>query len=143
MPALDPAEARRRFVRARVARLATVRADGRPHLVPIVFAAAGDTVYSMADPKPKQGLDLLRHRNIAVHPVVSLLVDAYDEAWEGLWWARGDGTARVVDDGSEREVAIRLLREKYPQYATWSTPFGAATVIRVDRWSGWELSARG
>lgn len=143
MPALDAAESRRRFSAARVARLATVRADGRPHVVPIVFAVYGDTIYSIADPKPKQGLDLLRHRNVAAHPTVSLLVDHYDEAWEELWWARGDGTARVVDAGPEREAAIRLLREKYPQYAAWSTPFGAATVIRVDRWSGWELSAGG
>ena len=31
---------------SQVARLATVDADGRPHLVPIVFALAGDTLYS-------------------------------------------------------------------------------------------------
>ncbi|HXR41509.1 MAG TPA: pyridoxamine 5'-phosphate oxidase family protein, partial [Acidothermaceae bacterium] len=34
---MDADEARRRFARARVARLATVDASGRPHLVPIVF----------------------------------------------------------------------------------------------------------
>jgi PPOX class probable F420-dependent enzyme len=141
MPALDPAEAGRRFSAARVASLATVRADGRPHVVPIVFAVDGETVYSIADPKPKAGLDLLRHRNIAANPAVSLLVDRYEESWEALWWARGDGTARVVEDGTERDTAIRLLRAKYPQYATWATPFGAATVIKIERWSGWELSA--
>jgi PPOX class probable F420-dependent enzyme len=139
MPTLAEAEARRRFAAARVAHLATVRADGRPHIVPIVFAVEGEVVYSIADPKPKRGLDLLRHRNIAAHPAVSLLVDDYHEPWQGIWWVRANGTARVVDHGPEREVAISLLRAKYPDYAEWTTPFGAATVISVERWSSWTM----
>lgn len=99
----------------------------------------GDIIYSIADPKPKQGLDLLRHRNIATHPLVSLLVDEYREPWRALWWVRADGTARVADEGPERERAIQQLRAKYADYETWSEPFGAATVIAVARWAGWEL----
>jgi PPOX class probable F420-dependent enzyme len=143
MPPLPADEAWRRLAEARVAYLGTVRADGRPHVVPIVYALDGNTIYSIADPKPKSGLDLLRHRNIAANPAVSLLVEHYDEAWERLWWVRVDGTARVVEEGPEREAVIRLLREKYPQYATWSTPFGAATVILPDRISSWALSETG
>ena len=140
MPPLAPGEAWRRLRAARVAYLATVREDGRPHVVPIVFAVDEDrTIYSSADPKPKDGLDLLRHRNIAANPSVSLLADAYDEVWERLWWVRADGVARVVTDGTERNTAIRLLRAKYPQYATWSTPFGAATVITVERIASWTM----
>ncbi len=142
MPALDPDEARRRLSAARVARLATIRADGRPHLVPIVFAVDGETVYSVADPKPKSGLDLLRHRNIAANPAVSLLVDDYHEPWSGIWWVRADGTAEVVVDGAPRDSAIRLLRARYPDYETWTEPFGAATIIRVASWTGWELGNR-
>ncbi len=41
--------ARRRFAAARVARLATVDAHSQPHLVPIVFAVAGETIYSVVD----------------------------------------------------------------------------------------------
>ncbi len=139
MPALDAHEARRRFGAARVARLATIRADGRPHIVPIVFAVEGEMIYSIADPKPKDGLDLLRHRNIAAMPAVSLLVDEYHEPWAGIWWVRADGVARVAVDGPERETAIRLLRAKYPDYATWTSPFGAATVIRIERLSSWGM----
>ena len=139
MPALEADEAWRRLSEARVAYLATVRADGRPHVVPIVFAVEDGVVYSIADPKPKSGLDLLRHRNIHANPSVSLLADAYDEDWERLWWVRADGTARVVEAGDERELTIRLLRAKYPQYATWTTPFGAATAIRIDRIASWAL----
>ena len=41
MPELTGDEARRRFAAARVARLATADASGRPHLVPVVFARYG------------------------------------------------------------------------------------------------------
>jgi PPOX class probable F420-dependent enzyme len=139
MPALADEEARRRFTTARIAHLATVRSDGRPHVVPIVFAVDADVVYSVADPKPKRSLDLLRHRNISSHPAVSLLVDEYREPWEGIWWVRIDGSARVVTSGPERDTAIDLLRAKYPQYAEWTTPFGAATVITIQRWSSWSM----
>ena len=136
---LPEAEARRRLAGSRVGYLATVQPDGQPHLVPIVFAVEGNIVYSIADPKPKSGLDLLRHRNIVDNPSVSLLVEHYDEAWEQLWWVRADGTARVVEDGPDRETSIRLLRAKYPQYETWITPFGAATVITVERLASWTI----
>jgi PPOX class probable F420-dependent enzyme len=139
MPPLSEDEARQRFAAARIARLATVRANGRPHVVPIVFALDGDTVFSIADPKPKRGLDLLRHRNIAANPAVSLLVDEYEESWKRIWWVRVDGTARVVEEGPERDTTIRLLRAKYAQYATWTEPFGAATVIAVDRLASWTI----
>jgi PPOX class probable F420-dependent enzyme len=140
MPPLPPDEARRRLAAARIARLATVRADGRPHIVPIVFAFDGEVVRAIADPKPKRGLDLLRHRNIAANPAVSLLVDAYEESWEQIWWVRADGEGRVVEDGPERDKAIRQLRAKYPQYAEWTEPFGAATIIQVARITSWTLT---
>jgi PPOX class probable F420-dependent enzyme len=139
MPPLPADEARRRLAAARIAYLATVRTDGRPHLVPIVLAVDSDAIYAIADPKPKRGLDLLRHRNIGANPAVSVLVDHYDETWDDIWWVRADGTAQVVEDGPARDTTIRLLTAKYPQYATWSTPFGAATVIRIERISSWSM----
>src|SRR3954468_8081186 len=54
MPAMDDAEQRRRVAAARVGRLATLDADGRPHLVPFCFVLAGDTLYSAVDRKPKR-----------------------------------------------------------------------------------------
>ena len=50
---LGAEEARRRFGWARVARLATVSADGQPHLVPVTFAMDGDVIYTAVDAKPK------------------------------------------------------------------------------------------
>ena len=139
MPPLSPEEARRRLTAARIGHLATVRVDGRPHIVPIVFAVDGETIRSIADSKPKRGLDLLRNRNIAGNPAVSVLVDEYEESWRSLWWVRVDGTARVVEEGADRDRTIELLREKYPQYAEWTTPFGAATIIQIEKLTSWTI----
>jgi PPOX class probable F420-dependent enzyme len=127
-------EARERLATARVARLATVGPNGRPHLVPIVFAARGNTVYSVVDDKPKRTTALKRLDNVRANPSVSLLADHYEEDWSRLWWVRADGTARVLEPGTpEAEEAIALLRERYPrQRAT-----GAVLAIDVRRWSGW------
>jgi PPOX class probable F420-dependent enzyme len=134
---LVPEEARRRFALAPVARLATVTPDGRPHMVPTTFALEGDTIYSIVDAKPKDGVALARLRNIEANPVVSLLTDDYTDDWDRLWWVRADGQARVVEHGADRERAIELLRAKYAQYADPLLPFGAAMVVAVERWVGW------
>ena len=122
--------------RARVGRLATVRSDGTPHLVPICFAVVGDTVVSAVDEKPKTTRRLQRLANVEANPAVTLLVDHYDEAWSEVWWARVDGRARVVEDGPERNAAVAALRAKYEQYERVGIA-GAAVVIDSDRWSGW------
>ena len=138
---MDEAEARERFAAARVARMASVDADGHPHLVPIVFAVDGDDVLSIVDAKPKRTPELKRLRNIAANSNVALLVDEYDEDWQRLWWVRADGEARVEESGPARDRAIELLRAKYEQYRTaWSTPVGAAVVVRVTRWRWWTLA---
>ena len=132
--------ARERFAAARVARLATAGRDG-PHVVPIVFAVAGDTVYHAVDHKPKRTTALKRLANLDADPRASLLADAYDEDWERLWWVRADGTARVLDpgDGEARE-AVRLLAERYAQYRS-RPPEGPVVAVDVRRWSGWSARA--
>src|ERR671927_975256 len=97
--------------RARVARRATTDPDGRPHLVPIVFALAGDTLYSAVDRKPKRSTRLRRIENARARPEVTILVDHYEDDWGRLWWIRLRGRARVLEHGEERERALLLLRE--------------------------------
>ena len=129
-------EARRLFAGARVARLATVGAGGRPHLVPVVFALDGDVVYSAVDEKPKRTRRLRRLENVRANPRVALLADHYDDAdWGALWWARADGVARVLD-GDEAAPPIALLTERYGQYRD-APPRGPVLAVAVERWSGW------
>lgn len=135
---MDAAAARERFAQARVARLATLTPDGRPHLVPIVFALMGDTVYSAVDAKPKRGTALARLANVAAHPVASVLADHYEEDWSALWWVRGDGGARVLETTTaEAREAVDRLRARYPQQRVT----GAVLAVDVERWSGWAALA--
>jgi len=135
---LPAAEARRRFEAARVARLATITPDGRPHLVPITFAVEGDRIYSIVDTvKAKSSLSLARLRNIGANPRVSVLVDEYRDDWEQLWWIRADGQAAVVSDGPDHQRATSLLRAKYPQYRSAGLDVGSAVVVDVEHWVGW------
>jgi PPOX class probable F420-dependent enzyme len=130
---VSPEEARERFASARVARLATADADGVPHIVPLVFALDGDTIYSAVDAKPKRTTDLKRLRNVAANPRVALLADHYADDWDVIWWARADGTGRVLDGSPE---AVALLRERYAQYRE-APPEGPVLAVEVERWSGW------
>ena len=125
-----------RVTSARIARLATIDADGRPHLVPIVFAVAGDTLYSAVDRKPKRSTTLRRIENAGARPDVTILVDHYEEDWSRLWWVRLRGRARVLDEGEERERAIDLLVAKYPQYHDErpNGPVLAVDVTEVREW---------
>jgi PPOX class probable F420-dependent enzyme len=126
-----------RVTTARVARLATADPDGRPHLVPIVFAVDGDTLYSAVDRKPKSSTRLRRIENARARPDVTVLVDHYEEDWRRLWWIRLRGRARVLDAGEERERALRLLADKYPQYVT-ERPEGPVLAVDVAEVRVWE-----
>jgi PPOX class probable F420-dependent enzyme len=126
-----------RLTTARVARLATTDPDGRPHLVPIVFALEGDTLYSAVDKKRKRSTTLRRIENARARPDVTILVDHYEEEWNRLWWIRLRGRARVLDDGDERERALVLLQEKYVQYRAEPPdgPVLAVDITDVRDWS--------
>ena len=121
---------------APVARLATVRRDGRPHVVPICFVVVEEVVYSAVDDKPKRHRHLQRISNITATGTASLLVDEYDEDWSRLWWVRLDGKARLVDNTAETERAIHLLSGKYPQYRD-EPPSGPVLAVDIERWVGW------
>ena len=104
-------DARARFAAAQVARLATVGADGSPHLVAICFAVEGDRIVTAIDHKPKRTTRLRRLANIAANPSVSLLVDHYDAgrlvgAVVGAGGRLGPraGARRARDGGSDRRA---------------------------------------
>jgi PPOX class probable F420-dependent enzyme len=111
---------RQRVSAARVARLSSVRPDGRPHGVPCCFAT----------------LALRRLENVRAVPAVALLVDYYDEDWSTLWWVRLDGTARVIDSGGQFRRALECLREKYAHY-TREPPPGPVIAIDLTAWRAW------
>ena len=130
---------RRRVATKRSGALATVGPDGRPHLVPFVFALKGDILYWAVDAKPKRSKELQRLRNISRDPRVSVLFDQYSDDWSELWWVRVSGTARILTEGDERARAVNALRGKFPQYR--EQPLDNAVVaIDVEEWLGWSAT---
>jgi PPOX class probable F420-dependent enzyme len=137
-----PRTIRAKIEDARVARLATVDARHRPHIVPVCFAYDGKVFYSAIDQKPKRVRPerLARVRNILAVPQVALLIDQYDEDWTQLWYILIRGKAKLLpmSGHKERARALRKLRAKYPQYARRMLP-NDAPIIRItpDRTAFW------
>ncbi len=127
--------------RARVARLATADAQGRPHVVPICFVFDGRTIYSAIDTKPKRVTPhrLRRVRNVRANPHVALVVDEYQEDWRRLWYVLVLGVAVTLGPGGREHVeAVARLRRKYPQYRTMrldDRPVLRITPRRVIAWT--------
>lgn len=138
---MERREALARLRAAPVGRLATVTPDGRPHVVPFVFALVEDgralRVYWAVDRKPKRSSRLRRLENLEANPHAELVVDGYDEDWDRLWWVRASGTGRVVDSPAERDLALSALAAKYPRYAV-EPPEGPVVAIDIERITGWQ-----
>jgi PPOX class probable F420-dependent enzyme len=140
VPALDPEVMRSRVAAAPVARLATLRPDGTPRLVPITFVLLDDLICSAVDEvKPKTTTRLARLADVERDPRVGIVVDHYADDWSALWWVRVDGTAAVHLDGELRERALAALGAKYPPYAA-APPDGPVLVVIPARWAGWSAS---
>jgi len=138
-------DAVRSFIESqRVARLATVDPPGRPHIVPICFALAGDTLYSAIDEKPKRaGAGRLRRlRNVEANPHVQLLFDVYDDAdWSRLRYVQLRGRARIIEGGDEHARAIALLRARYAQYREMALEERPVIAVDVERVVEWDAHA--
>jgi PPOX class probable F420-dependent enzyme len=131
MPSWPPAIADR-LAAARVGHLATVTAQGRPHIVPVTFALLGETIVTAVDEKPKSTRALKRLDNVRATGRASLLVDHYEEDWSRLWWVRVDGPAEVI----ESAAAIDVLAAKYEQYRD-ARPAGPVIAIEPEHWRSW------
>jgi PPOX class probable F420-dependent enzyme len=118
-----------------VGHLATVTPEGRPHQVPVVFVGGSGVVHMPVDAKRKRAGTLARVRNVAANGWASLLLDAYENDWQQLWWVRLDGAARIVTaEPTLLEQTAERLRLKYPQYGAVE-PYGAEPTLLELRWS--------
>ncbi len=107
--------------RARVARLATIDSELKPHLVPVVFVFDGNNFFVPIDEKRKTAKPekLKRVRNIQHNPTIALLIDQYDEDWTKLAFVMIEGEASIANK-SEGNIQVRQaykkLMTKYIQY---------------------------
>lgn len=126
---------------ARVGRLATADAAGRPLVVPVCFVLDDEAIYSAVDDKPKRTRELRRLRNVTENPQASLVVDEWHEDWSRLRWVIVEGRADVLRSGGEFDRAIEALQEKYPQYRTMDLRTdGAVLRLRAGRVLAWRAS---
>lgn len=133
---------------ARVARLATADANGRPHAIPVCFAYAdlgfgGECLYIVLDQKPKSAelTRLRRVRNILANPQASLIVDHYDEDWQALRYILVSCRAQLLDgDEEEAAQAIALLRDKYPQYREMDLEGNPVIKLTPERYTAWSYT---
>ena len=114
--------------KARIARLATVDSECKPHLVPVVFAFDGEYYYIPIDAKTKQEPSkpekLKRVKNIQTNPNIALLIDEYNEDWTKLYFIMIQGRALLISNkkGVQQnellliEKAHKVLSEKFHHY---------------------------
>ena len=128
---------------ARVGRLATASAEGRPHVVPVCFAYDGENIYIVLDQKPKtvELTRLRRVRNILSNPHATLVVDHYDEDWQNLRYILVTCRAEVLA-GSEDEAteAVSILRKKYRQYHEMDLDGNPVIKLTPQRFTAWSYS---
>jgi len=139
------APARDFLARSRVGHLATADRCGAPHVVPVCFAVAGDTLYITIDRKPKgDPRALKRLRNLAENPSAAFVADRWDEDWTRLGWVMLRGRALILDTGVEHDRAQALLRARYPQYRAMRLADLPVIAVRIERAASWgDLSRDG
>jgi PPOX class probable F420-dependent enzyme len=123
----------------RVAHLATADRRAAPHVVPVCFALAGETLYITIDEKPKRvsGRALKRIRNIAENPAVAVVADRYAEDWTRLGWVMLHGRAEILSEGAEHATAQAMLRSRYPQLEEMRIAQLAVIAVRIERTTSW------
>jgi PPOX class probable F420-dependent enzyme len=129
----------RRFLNnRRVGHLATADAGAAPHVVPVCYAVAEDTLYITIDQKPKgDPRALKRLRNIIDNPAAAFVADRYDEDWTRLGWVMLRGHAAILESGAEHDMAQALLRSRYRQLAAMQIGELPVIAIRSERVSSW------
>ena len=127
-----------RFAGARVARLATLTADG-PRLVPVTFAwHRGTAVWAVDRVKPKRHTRLRRLDDLAADARVAMLADHYADDWAELWWVELQGTAATLT-GHAAAAALDALAERYPAYRSERPP-GPVVAVTPRRWAWWSAT---
>jgi PPOX class probable F420-dependent enzyme len=138
-PRLDtlPAWAHALLDEERVGHLGLIDDDGRPRVLPVIFAVFEGAVWSAVDDKPKRvaGGELARVRWLRARPGAALTVDRYDDDWNRLAWVQLVGEVAIVEVAGQ-EPALDALAARYCQYRQRSPrgPLLRLTPQRIVHW---------
>jgi nitroimidazol reductase NimA-like FMN-containing flavoprotein (pyridoxamine 5'-phosphate oxidase superfamily) len=113
----DPAVIEQLMRTCPVGRLATIGNDGYPMIKPLNFAYSGGCIYFHTALAGEKIDDIGRDNRVCFEVDLPLaLVRARNQPCEAAYLYRSvivKGRARLVDDPGERELAFRVLMEKY------------------------------
>ena len=108
-----------------VARVATVSAEGVPHVVPVCPLLDGSRIYFASESGAK------KMHNIEANPEIAIVFDQYRESWRGLKGIMIEGHAKLVDRKTFNRVRSKLYK-KYPRYESDAAlEFGESSIIEV------------
>jgi PPOX class probable F420-dependent enzyme len=79
--------------------------------------------------------------NAGANPHVAVVVDLYSENWSKLAWVILRGPAELVTTGPSQATGVRLLEERYPQYASMPLAGRPMVVVQVERMSAWRAAS--
>ena len=118
---------------ATVCRIASVREDGMPHIIPVCPVFDGDeTVYvDVAN-------DGVTARALAANNRLTAVFDEYHDDWSKLKAVILRCRAEQAR-GAELERAWELFREKYPQGQAIGWEARHTLALRVQSWTEWGL----
>jgi len=118
---MTPQEIREFLVEGqRTAKVATTRADGRPHVAPVWFVLDGDDVVFMT------GADTVKGRSLARDPRLSVAVDLEVPPYS---FVTLEGTATLTEDLDVMlAISIRLARRYVP--ADQAEQFGRRNAVQ-------------
>ena len=127
--ATDWEETRRALEEAELFWISTVRADGRPHVTPLVAVWLDDAIYFATGPGEQKAVNLRTNQNV-------ILTTGCNE------WERG---LDVVVEGEAVQVRDESVLERLAE--TWATEVGRALALRGARRRlparGWEWRGPG
>ncbi len=112
---------RKKFAEESIIWMATIRSDGRPHLVPIWFVTDGEYVYIRTMSKS------VKYRNLLENPAVSVSMQ------DGSKPIIGEGKMTAHFPPGDREDIDRLFDDKY-DWTDYDSAYDVICEFRMDKW---------
>ena len=120
MAALKPREVK--FLLAHeLCRLATASKDGRPHVVPVVYALDGESIVIAVDYKTK------KLKNMRENPKVALVVDEHSPN-RGLMV---EGDCEIFERGKEYLRLLQILFDRFVYYRRNPWGEGESPILKI------------
>jgi PPOX class probable F420-dependent enzyme len=119
-----PPQAQQKLEQQKIIWVASVRADGRPHLVPVWFAWRGERIYLCIDPAS------VKANNLATNPHIALALE------NGLHPVICEGQATICEPPWP-EAVLAVFQQKYDWNISTETQYTQLLEVNPDRWLVW------